>query len=53
MTLVRYVPPSLPVLPISCQSEQSLAEDATAKIKVNPTQLTDQMDHPVEWGNGF
>ena len=45
------VPPSCPlvqpVLPISHQPNLNLAEGGTGKIKVNPTQLSDQRAHPV------
>ena len=45
------VPPSFPlvqpVLPISHQPNLNLAEGGTGKIKVNPTQLSDQRAHPV------
>ena len=51
LTLICYVPPSCPaaqpVLPISHQPKQNQAEGGTAEIKLNPTQLSKQMDHPV------
>ena len=51
MTLICNVPPSChpakPVLPIPHQPKQNHAEDATTKIKVNPTQLSDQMGRHV------
>ena len=51
MTLIRNVPPfgpaAQPLLPISHQPKQNQAEGGTNKIEVNPTQLSDQMDHPV------
>ena len=39
--------PAKPLLPISHQPKQNQADGGTNKIKVNPTQLSDQMDHPV------
>ena len=51
MTLIYDVPLSCPsaqpVLPTSHQPKQNQAEGETAKIKVNPTQLSEQMDIPV------
>ena len=51
MTLIFAVPLSCPagqpLLPISHQPNQNQAEGGTPKIKVNPTQLSEQMDHPV------
>ena len=45
------IPPSCkaarPVLPISYQSKQNQADSGTTKIKVNPTQLSEQMPLPV------
>ena len=53
LTLIWDVPPSCPaaqpVLPISHQPRQSKAEGGTAKIKVNPTQIRQEMGHPVYW----
>ena len=50
-TMVWDVPPSCPaaqpVLPISNQPNQNQAEGGTAKIKVNPTQVRQEMCHPV------
>ena len=47
LTLIWDVPPSCPaaqsVLPISHQPRQNQAEGGTVKVKVNPTQLSDQM----------
>ena len=40
--------PAQPILPTSYQPKPQQAEGGTAKIKVNPTQLSDQMCHPVE-----
>ena len=52
MTFICNVPPfgpaAQPLLPISHQPKQNKAEDGTNKIEVNPTQLSDQMDHPVQ-----
>ena len=36
-----------PVLSLSKQPKKNQAEGGTTKIKVNPTILSDQMDHPV------
>ena len=51
LTLILDVPSSCPlaqpVLPISYQPKQNQAEGGKAQIKVNPTQISDQMDHPV------
>ena len=51
LTLICNVPPfgpaAQPLLPISHQPKQNQAEGGTNKIEVNPTQLSDQMDHPV------
>ena len=51
LTLIGDVPPSCPgaqpVLPISHQPRQNQAEGGTAKIKVNPTQVRQEMCHPV------
>ena len=51
MTLICNVPlfgpAAQPLLPISHQPKQNQAEGGTKKIKVNPTQLSDQMDYPV------
>ena len=41
--------PAQPVLPISHHPKQNQAKGRTAQIKVNPTQLSDQMDPPVSW----
>ena len=38
------------VLPDSHLPQQNLANSATAKTKPNPTQLRDQMPHPVQRG---
>ena len=38
----------LPILPISHQSWQRWADSGTAKIKVNPTQVRDLLNHPVD-----
>ena len=50
--MIWDVPPSCPgaqpVLPISHQPRQNKAERETAKIKVNPTQVRQEMCHPVE-----
>ena len=40
-------PPAQPVLPISHQPRQNQAEGGTAKIKVNPTQVRQEMGLPV------
>ena len=40
-------PPAQPVLPISHQPRQNQAEGGTSKIKVNPTQVRQEMGHPV------
>ena len=49
--MIWDVPPSCPgaqpVLPISHQPRQNQAEGGTAKIKVNPTQVRQEMCHPV------
>ena len=51
LTLICNVPPfgpaAQPLLPISHQPKQNQAEGGTNKIEVNPTQLSEQMDHPV------
>ena len=51
LTLIRNVPPSCPlaqpVVPISHQPKQNHADGGTAQIKVNPTQVYEQMGHPV------
>ena len=51
MTLIYDVPLSCPaaqpLLPTSHQPKQNQVEGGTAKIKVNPSQLSEQMDHPV------
>ena len=51
LTLIWGVPPSCPaaqpVLPISHQPRQNQAEGGTAKNKVNPTEVRQEMDHPV------
>ena len=39
--------PAQLLLPTSHQPKQIQAEGGTGKIKVNPTQLSEQMDHPV------
>ena len=53
LTLIWDVPPSCPaaqpVLPISHQPRQNQAEGGTAKIKVNPTQVRQEMGHPVDF----
>ena len=36
---------------MSHQPKQNQADDGTAQIKVNPTQLSEQMDHPVQESN--
>ena len=45
------IPPSCPVvqpvLPNSHQPQQNEADGGTLKFQVNPTQLHDQMGHPV------
>ena len=50
--MIWDVPPSCPgaqpVLPISHQPRQNQAERGTAKIKVNPTQVRQEMCHPVD-----
>ena len=47
LTLIYVVPPSRPaaqsVLPISHRPRQNQTEDRPAKIKVNPTQLSEQI----------
>ena len=52
LTLICYVPPSCPAAqplkPISYQPKQNQADGGTAKIKVNPTQLSNQMPLPVK-----
>ena len=52
LTLICYVSPSCPlaqpVLPISHQPKQNQADGGTDQIKINLTQLSDQMDHPVD-----
>ena len=52
LTLIWDIPPSCPaaqpVLPISHQPRQNQAEGGTAKIKVNPTQVRQEMGLPVE-----
>ena len=40
-------PPVQPVLPISHQPKQNQAEGVTAKIKVNPTEVRQEMDLPT------
>ena len=40
-------PAAQPLLLISHKPKQNQAEGGTAKIKINPTQLSEQMDHPV------
>ena len=49
--MIYDVPLSCPaaqqILIISHQSKQNQAESVTAKIKVNPTQLSEQKDHPL------
>ena len=51
LTLIYVVPLSCPavqpLLPTSHQPKQNQAEGGTAKVKVNPTQLSEQVDHPV------
>ena len=51
LTLIWDVPPSCPaaqpVLTISHQSGQNQAEGGTANIKVNPTQVRQEMGLPV------
>ena len=50
LTLIWDVPPSCPaaqpVLPISHQPWQNQAEGGTAKIKVNPTEVRQEMSRP-------
>ena len=43
MTLIWDVPHAQPLLPISHKPRQNWAEDGTAQIKVNPTQVLQQM----------
>ena len=38
-----------PLLPNSCQPKQNWADRGTTKILVNPTKVSEQMDHLVEW----
>ena len=40
-------PAAQPVLPISHQPRQNQAEGGTAEIKVNPTEVRQEMDLPV------
>ena len=40
-------PAAQPLLPTSHQPKQNQAEGGTAKIKVNPTQVHQEMCHPV------
>ena len=51
LTLILDVPPTCPaahpVLLISHQPRQNQAEGGTAKIKVNPTEVRQEMCHPV------
>ena len=51
LTLIWDVPPSCPaaqpVLPIFHQPRQNQAEGGTDKIKVNPTEVRQEMGHPV------
>ena len=53
LTLICSVSPSCPlaqpVLPISHQPKQNQADGVTAKIKVNPTQLSKKMPLPVQY----
>ena len=53
LTLIWDVPPSYPapqpVLPISHQPRQNQAEGGTAKIKVTPTQVCQEMGPPVQF----
>ena len=52
LTLIYDVPLSCPAaqsfLPISHLPKQNQAEGGRAKIKVKPTQLSEQMDHSVQ-----
>ena len=51
LTLIWDVPPSCPVaqplLPNSHQPKQNWADSGTVKIQVNPTQIRQEMSHPV------
>ena len=51
LTLIWDVPPSCPaaqpLLPNSHQPKQNWADNGTVKIQVNPTQVRQEMDHPV------
>ena len=55
LTLIWDVPPSCPaaqpVLPISHKPRQNQAEGGTAKIKVNPTQVHQEMCYPAQKSN--
>ena len=51
LTLISDFPPSCslshPVLPISHQPKQNLADGGTISIKANPTKVREVMAHPV------
>ena len=43
-----YCPAAQPLLPHSHQPKQNWADGRITKIKVNPTQVLGQMNHPVQ-----
>ena len=48
LTLIWVVPPAAQhVLPISHQPRQNQAEGGTTKIKVNPSEVRQEMGHPA------